>query len=689
MTDPVTYDTEGKIAIVTVNNPPVNALGFAVRQGLVDAFDRFDADASAEIAVLVGAGRLFLGGADISEFGKPMKDPQLPGVVNRIERTAKPVVAAIHGAALGGGLEVAMACHYRLAFSGTKLGVPEVTLGILPAAGGTQRLPRLAGMDAALEMISSGKPVAPEKAQVWGLIDRIVSEGDPRLAGIAYAEELLAEGATPRPTSAMEAAPATSDAETWDRLMQDRYPGQAAQRHAVQAAFGAVTLPFEDGLKEERRLFLDLMESPQREALVHAFFLERRVSNLPDLKDITPREIASVGIVGGGTMGSGIATACILAGLPVTLVETTVEAAEKAYLAVSKNLDGAVKRGKMSDAARAAADLTTTTEYEALSEADVVIEAVFESMDVKRQVFDQLDRVMKDGAVLATNTSYLDVNEIAAGTKRPEDVIGLHFFSPAHVMRLLEVVVADRTSAEVAATGFALGKKLKKIAVRSGVCDGFIGNRILSHYRSAADEMILQGASPYQIDAALERFGFAMGPMKVADLAGLDIGHMTRQRKGPQPGVVNPDWADRMHEMGRLGRKSGRGFYIYGDDGPQEDPEILKIIDEVREAHGITPKEFTDQDIWERYMTAMVNEAARVVGEGIAKRPQDVDAVLLFGYGFPRWRGGPMMYADHVGLATIRDRIARYGEENPEFWQSAPLIEELAQSNRKFSELNT
>ncbi len=686
----VHYDREGPIAVLTVDNPPVNALGHALRRDLVAAIDRFEAD-DAEIAVLVGAGKLFLGGADVSEFGKPPQDPWLPEVVSRVERAAKPVVAAIHGAALGGGMEVALGCHYRVALKGAQLGFPEVGLGILPGAGGTQRAPRLTGTDAALDLITTGKPVDATRAQVIGLVDKMVEGDDPRIAGLAYAGELLEQGATARPISDMPAPAApTRSWEDWDAELERHYPGRVAERKAAQAVRAACEMSFADGLAEERRLFGELMETRQREALVHAFFLERQVSKLPELKGVEPRPVNAIGVVGGGTMGSGIATSALLSGLPVTLVEQTVEAADKARLTIEKNLDGAVKRGKLSEAKRAGIDLTTTTEYEALSEADVVIEAVFESMDVKRQVFDQLDHVMKDGAVLATNTSYLDVGEIAATTRRPADVIGLHFFSPAHVMKLLEVVVPDGTAPEVTATAFALARRMKKIAVRAGVCDGFIGNRLLSHYRAAANEMVLQGASPYRIDEALEEFGFAMGPFKVADLAGLDIGHATRARKGPQPGVVNPDWDDRLNEMGRLGRKTGRGYYIYDEDSPKgrPDPEVTEIIEAVRAEKGVAPGEFTDTEIVERYLTAMVNEAARIVGEGIARRPLDVDAVLLFGYGFPRWRGGPMTYADHAGLATIRDRVERYAQDNPDFWQVAPLLAELAQSDKQFKDLN-
>ncbi len=690
MTETVHYDREGQIAVLTVDNPPVNALGHAVRRDLVAAIDRFEAD-DAEIAVLVGSVKLFLGGADVSEFGKPPRDPWLPEVVSRIERASKPVVAAIHGAALGGGMEVALGCHYRVALEGAKLGFPEVKLGILPGAGGTQRTPRLTGTDAALELVTTGAPVDATRAKVAGLVDRMVEGDDPRIAGLAYAGELLEQGAPARPVCDMPAPEAPArDWETWDDELKRAYPGEVAQQKAARAVRAACEMSFADGLAEERRLFRELMETRQREALVHAFFLERQVSKLPELKGMEPRSVDAVGIVGGGTMGTGIATAVLLSGLPATLVEQSVEAAEAARLAVEKNLDGAVRRGKLSEEVRARIDLTTTTDYEALSEADVVIEAVFESMDVKRQVFDMLDRVMKDGAILATNTSYLDVNKIAAVTRRPADVIGLHFFSPAHVMKLLEVVVADETDPEVVATAFALAKKLNKIAVRSGVCDGFIGNRLLSHYRAAATEMVLQGASPYRIDAALEGFGFAMGPFRVADLAGLDIGHATRARKGPRRGEVNPDWDDRLNEMGRLGRKTGRGYYIYDEESPKGrlDPEVTEIVEGVRSDRGVRAREFGDSEIVERYLTAMVNEAARVVGEGIAKRPLDVDAVLLFGYGFPRWRGGPMMYADHVGLATIRERVERYARDNPDFWQIAPLLADLADNEKQFKDLN-
>ena len=694
MTDPVRYDREGDVALITVANPPVNALGHAVRQGLVAAIERFEAD-DARIAVILGEGRLFIGGADISEFGKPPADPWLPDVVNRIEAATKPVVAAIHGAALGGGLEVALGCHYRVALPGTKLGLPEVTLGILPGAGGTQRTPRLTGLPKALEMITSGTPVDPKTAQEIGLIDR-VGEGDARSAGLAYARDLLEQGAERRPVGALPKPAADADAvAATEATLQKTAKGLVSPFHAMKAVVAASEMEIDAGLAEERRLFNELMETPQREGLIHAFFLERKVSQLPEIDGVAPRELSKAGVIGGGTMGAGIATAALLAGLTVTLIERDDEAAAKARGTIEKNLAGAVKRGKLTEAKRDAIlsdAFATSTDYSALSDADLAIEAVFESMEVKKEVFGQLDAVMKPGAVLATNTSYLDIDEIAGSTSRPADVIGLHFFSPAHVMKLLEVVVADKTANDVTATAFALAKKLRKIAVRAGVCDGFIGNRILSHYRGAADRMVLEGASPYQVDSALKDFGFAMGPYAVADLAGLDIGFMTRQRKEAtrDPRDVVPTWADELYHMGRLGQKTGRGYYIYegGARTGEPDPEVEALVAQAREAAGVTPRSFTDGEIQRRYMAAMVNEGARVVGEGIAQRPLDVDAVKLFGYGFPRYRGGPMKWADMTGLAGLLDDIRAWEKDDPYFWAPAPLLEQLVSDNTNFDSLN-
>ncbi len=587
MTDVVTYERDGRIALIRIENGPVNALGHAVRMGIVSALDTFVEDEAAGIAVICGAGLLFLGGADISEFGKPPQDPWLPDVVNRIEACPKPVIAAMHGAALGGGLEIALGCHYRLAMPGTKLGLPEVTLGILPGAGGTQRTPRLTGLAKAMEMVSSGAPVSPQEALEAGLIDRI-GTGDLMADARAYATELLEQGAPVRPISAMPrpAPDAEASAAIREKLAKTA-KGLVSPLAAVEAVETASATDLTEGLAEERRLFSRMIDTPQREGLIHAFFIERKVARLPEIDGIAPRKVASVGVIGGGTMGAGIATAALLRGLSVTLVERDDAAADKARDTIAGNLAAAVKRGKLDEAVRGeilSGALGTVTSYDMLGEADLVIEAVFEDMAVKKQVFAELDRVCKPGAVLATNTSYLDVNEIAASISRPEDVIGLHFFSPAHVMKLLEVVVADRTAPDVTATAFALAKTLGKVAVRAGVCDGFIGNRILSHYRAAADRMVLAGASPFEIDDALTEFGFAMGPYAVADLAGLDIGYMTRQRKAAtrDPQDVVPVWADALYHLGRLGQKTGRGYYIYEGRKGTPDPEVEELIAQAR-----------------------------------------------------------------------------------------------------------
>ncbi|WP_212523475.1 3-hydroxyacyl-CoA dehydrogenase NAD-binding domain-containing protein [Actibacterium sp. MT2.3-13A] len=696
MTDPVRYERDGGIAVVTIENGPVNALSQAVRAGLDAAFERFAADDAARIAVIVGAGRLFIGGADISEFGTPPAAPLLPDVVGRIEASEKPVVAAIHGAALGGGLEVALGAHYRLALDGAQLGLPEVKLGIIPGAGGTQRAPRLIGLKAALAMIPAGGTVTAGAALEMRLVDRVAAGEDARAAGIAYARELLEQGAPARPVGALPRPVADAAAldEARARLAR-KARGEVAPLAAVDAIEAATRLDLAEGLAEERRIFRDLMETPQRAGLVHAFFIERKVAKLPEIDGIAPRGLDAIGVVGGGLMGAGIATAALLRGLPVTLVERDAAAAEKAAGTIAGNLDAAVKRGKLDQPRRdaiLAEKLTVATGYEALSRADLIIEAVFEDMEVKKQVFAALDRVARPGAILATNTSYLDIDAIAASVSRPSDVIGLHFFSPAHVMKLLEVVVADKTAPEVTATAFALARRLGKIAVRAGVCDGFIGNRILSHCRAAADRMVLQGASPFQVDQAMRDFGFAMGPYAVVDLAGLDIGFLTRQRKARDrdPRDVVPTWADALYHMGRLGQKTGRGYYIYeaGSRVGRPDPGVEELIAKARAEAGVSPRDFTDEEIRRRYMAALVNEAARVIEEGIAQRPLDIDVTLLHGYGFPRWRGGPMKWADMTGLGSVLADVRRCAAEDDYFWRPAPLLERLVAENRNFDSLN-
>lgn len=696
MSDLVRVSVQDRIAVIRVANPPVNALSQGVRQGLSDAIETVDTSADIDAAIIVGDGRTFIAGADISEFGKPPLPPALPDVVNRIEASMKPVVAVLHGTALGGGLEVALGAHYRVGLKGARVGLPEVTLGILPGAGGTQRMPRLVGAEAALDMITSGRHVPIAEAEKLGIVDAVSDEADPEAAGLAFALKLLAEGKGVRRIRDMD-VPAKDEAllSDWRGKVTKSARGQVAPPTCVDAVEAALTLPFYEGLAEERRLFKTLLDSPQREGLIHAFFSERKVAKLPELKGVEPRQVASIGVIGGGTMGAGIAFCALLNGLDVTLIERDQDAADKAAGTIAKLADGSVKRGKLTQDKRDALvgkSFRAVTDYAALSDADLVVEAVFESMDVKKDVFTKLDAVCKPGAVLATNTSYLDINEIAAMTARPQDVIGLHFFSPAHIMKLLEVVVADRTAPDVVATGFALAKTLKKIAVRAGVCDGFIGNRMLAVYRAAADHMILDGASPYQIDKALVSFGFAMGPFAVSDLAGLDIGWATRKRRAAtrDPRERVPTYADRICENGWFGQKTGRGYYKY-EDGARKgtpDPEVEQIIAEERAKLGIQPREFSDEEIVRRYMAAMINEAAKIVDEGIARRPLDVDITLLSGYGFPRWRGGPMKYADMVGLDRILDDIRTFAQEDDYFWQPARLIEDLVAKGANFDSLN-
>ncbi|NSX54996.1 3-hydroxyacyl-CoA dehydrogenase NAD-binding domain-containing protein [Parasulfitobacter algicola] len=683
----VRYELIDNIALLTIQNPPVNAASHAVRAALLNGLEKAEREAKA--AVILGDGRTFVAGADINEFGKPPMAPILPDACNRIEASSLPVIAALHGTALGGGLELALSAHYRVAVPDTKVGLPEVTLGIMPGAGGTQRLPRLTGAEAALKIITTGRPISADEALKLSILDKI-ENGNPREIGLQYAQAILNDGKGPRPISAMP-SPTTIDFDSWHAAALAKGKGQIAAATAVRAVQTACELPFFDGLKRERELFSNLMASPQRQGLIHAFFAERAVSKLPELEGVASRDIKQIGVIGGGTMGAGIATASLLSGFQVVLVERDENAAQKARSTVEKMLDGAVQRGKLSPETHAKITqdaFTTASDYTAISTADMIIEAVFENMGVKRDVFAALDKTAKPGAVLASNTSYLDINEIASSTKRPKDVIGLHFFSPAHVMKLLEIVVADATAPDVTATGFALAKRLRKVAVRAGVCDGFIGNRILAHYRMAVDNMVLDGASPYQVDRALTDFGMAMGPYAVSDLAGLDIGWATRKRKAPNrdPRERVPSFADRLCELGRFGRKTGRGYYIYPNQ--KEDPEVLQIISEERADQGITPRDFTDDEIQRRFMAAMVNEAARVVEDGIARRPLDVDVTMLFGYGFPRWRGGPMKWADMQGLDTVLHNIHTFAQDDDWFWQPAPLLEKLVTQGRTFDDLN-
>ena len=693
MTDAITYELMGDIAILAANNPPVNALGYDVRIGLVQGIERAEQD-GAKAVLIYGEGATFFAGADIREFGLPPKEPFLPDVCGRIESSPLIVVSSLHGTALGGGLEIALGSHYRIAVPKARMGLPEVLIGVMPGAGGTQRLPRLVGIDKSLDIITSGRQIGAGEALELGIIDR-VQDGAPRDIGLAYARELLDAGAPRRAISEMPAPdPVDFDALYDATLKKSR--GQLAPAVAVRGVQASVELSFAEGMKRERELFRELMETDQRQGMIHAFFAERQVGKLPELKGVEPRPLAAIGVIGGGTMGAGIATSALLSGLNVTMLEMSPEAAEAAKGRIAGNLSGALKRGKISQAKfeeLTEKALSLTTSYDDLSGVDLVIEAVYEDMEVKKKVFSQLDAVCKPGAVLASNTSYLNIDEIAAMTKRPGDVIGLHFFSPAHVMKLLEIVVADKTAPDVTATGFALGKKMGKVSVRAGVCDGFIGNRILSVYRTCADHMILDGATPYQIDAALEDFGFAMGPYAVGDLAGLDIGWAVRKRKraeGLPEGARDFTYADKLCEGGNFGQKTGKGYYDYaaGAKARVPNPDVIPFIEADRATLGITPRAFTDEEIVRRYMASMVNESAKVVGEGIARRPLDVDVTLLYGYGFPRYRGGPLKWADMVGLPGLLADIKSWAETDPNFWQPAPLLEQLVAQGRTFDDLN-
>ncbi|MGH1579128.1 3-hydroxyacyl-CoA dehydrogenase NAD-binding domain-containing protein [Planktotalea sp.] len=691
MADAIQYKLMGEIAILTANNPPVNALSHAVRQGLIDGIERAENEAKA--VVIVGGGRTFFAGADITEFGKPFVEPGLPSVCARIERSPLPVVASLHGTALGGGLEVALGTHYRIAIPSAKVGLPEVLLGLLPGAGGTQRLPRVIGAENAIDIITSGRQVGASEALKLGIIDEI-ADGDVEEIGVAYAERLLKAGKGPRPVADLP-CPTAIDFDAAYDLALKKGRGQIAPATAIRAIEVACNTNFDEGIEQERQMFMTLLASPQSKGMIHAFFNERAVSKLPELKGVEPRALNALGVIGGGTMGAGITVAALLAGLDVTMVERDAAAAEAGAGRVAGILQGSVKRGKLSQDkydAIMAGGFRAVDNYDALADVDLVIEAAFEEMGVKKAIFAELDRVCKQGAVLASNTSYLDVNEIAASTSRPSDVIGLHFFSPAHVMKLLEVVVADQTAPDVVATGFALGKALRKISVRSGVCDGFIGNRILKTYRTCADHMVLDGASPYEIDKAMTAFGFAMGPFEVGDLAGLDIGWATRKRLAPtrDPHERVSTYPDKMCEAGNFGQKTGKGYYIYekGKRGGTPDPEVTKLIEAERAELGITARDFSHEEIQRRYMCAMINEAAKVVDEGIARRPLDVDMVLLFGYGFPRHWGGPMKWADMQGLDSILADINRYAEEDDFFWQPSDLLTRLVAAGKSFDDLN-
>jgi 3-hydroxyacyl-CoA dehydrogenase len=691
MSDPVRLSRENDIAIVTADNPPVNALSHAVRAGLKAAFQQAEA-AGCKAIVLNCAGRTFFAGADISEFGKPPAEPWLPQLLQTIENSTVPVVAAIHGTALGGGLETAMACHYRIAAPDAKLGLPEVALGLLPGAGGTQWAPRLIGVQAALDLMLSGKPIGAAQAREAGLVDRI-ADGDLLQAALAYARQLVDSGAGPRRTSdrpvKADHLPAGFFAATRAAVAKETRKLPAPQR-IIDCVEAAVTRPVADAFALERQCFIELMVSPESAGLRHAFFAERQAARIDDIPQHTAlREIKSVGIIGAGTMGGGIAMNFATAGIPVTLLEINRDALDKGLSVVRGNFERSAKKGRFTaEQVERFMDLIRgTTDYSDLEDADLVIEAVFENPEIKYEVFRTLDEVCKPGAILASNTSYQDVDAIAAVTARPQDVLGMHFFSPANVMKLLEVVRGEQTADDVLATVMALAKKIRKVAVLSRVCYGFIGNRLLGGYMRQAQMLLLEGCAPAQVDSALERFGMAMGPVAVGDLAGLDIGYKARQALAHAPDHPAYHVIDQLVEMGRLGQKTGAGFYRYDPATRRrlDDPEVAALIRAEADRLGIAQRTFSDEEIVERTIYPLINEGARILEEGVAQRAGDIDIVYLYGYGFPAHRGGPMFYGSTVGLDKVYARISAFRDSlRADDWQPAPLLERLAKEGKAF-----
>jgi 3-hydroxyacyl-CoA dehydrogenase len=698
MSDIVTYSVQGHLGVITLNNPPVNALSQSkgVLQRIMDAIKEGEHDQAVKAFLVLGSGRAFSGGADISEFGLPpaVRLANLPALAGYMDTVTKPIVAAIHGFALGGGLELALACHFRCAVAGTQLGVPEVKLGLLPGAGGTQRLPRLIGVERALPMIASGDPIGPEKALELGLIDEIV-KGDIAVAGTNFANRVVREARELRKTNALTAKleqPAAAFFAAARERMTKEYRGYPAPLAIVDCVEAAVTLPFAKGVQRERELFEQLRASAESKALRHLFFAERQVSKIPDVPEDTPtRDIKSAVVIGAGTMGGGIAMNFANVGIPVKILEVGQEALDKGLGVVRKNYAATVSKGRLSqeDMDKRVALLKGVTSYDDIKDADIVIEAVFEDMAVKKQVFEKLDKAAKPGAILATNTSTLDVNEIAAVTSRPESVVGLHFFSPANVMKLLEVVRAAKTSKETLATAMKLAKTIKKVGVVAGVCDGFIGNRMLHGYFREAGFLLEEGALPQQVDKVIEDFGFAMGPFRVGDLAGLDVGWYIRKRQAAtRPSHLRySKVADQICELGRFGQKTGAGWYRYeaGNRAPIPDPVVEALIVKASKEAGIERRQITDQEILERCMYALVNEGAEILEEGIALRASDIDIVYIYGYGFPRYRGGPMFYADTVGLAKVYESVQRFHAAHGQSWTPAPLLERLARAGGKFN----
>ena len=685
------YSTRDGVAIVTLKNPPVNGLSHGLRTGIVESLDRANADASVKAVVLVGEGKGFSGGADITEFNTPraLAEPNLGTVVTAVQNNPKPVIAAVAGIALGGGLELALSCHYRVGAPTASVGLPEVKLGLLPGAGGTQRFPRAVGLEAAANMIVSGTP-APAK-MMKGLFDELV-DGDLLDGAVAFAQRVADTRPLPRlRDKKVEHPNAEGFLHVAGQMVEAATAGYPAPKACLEAVAASVLKPFDVGIQQEREAFIQLIQSPESKALRHIFFAERAVSHIPDVpKDTPTRNIERAAVLGAGTMGSGITMTLLAAGIPTVLFERAQEPLDRGVQKIREYFEGRVKKGKMKpDVAQAAIDnLTPTLNMEDAGPADIVIEAVFEEMGVKRDVFGQLDKIMKPGAILASNTSTLDLDAIAAVTSRPQDVIGTHFFSPAQVMRLLEVVRGEKTSKEVLATVMALGKRIKKTSVVSGVCDGFIGNRMIAPYSRQATLLLEEGATPQQVDKALEKWGMAMGPFRMGDLAGNDIGWAIRKRQYEEdPSARKMLIADRLCEAGRFGQKTGKGWYTYAGRKALPDPEVEALIVQGSKDLGVERRKISSQEIVERTVLALVNEGARILEEKIALRASDIDMVYITGYGFPPFRGGPMHYADALGAYNVvraMERLQQTDKVDSEFWKPAEVLKQLASSGKSF-----
>jgi 3-hydroxyacyl-CoA dehydrogenase len=680
----VQQSRDGEILILTINNPPVNAFSPGVPEGLKAGLDVAAADDGVQAVVIIGGGRTFVAGADIKTFGRPRDEaPDLRGTIEKLDSFAKPTVAAIHGTALGGGLELAMGCTYRVAVKEAQVGLPEVKLGVLPGAGGTQRLPRVVGAQKALEMMLSGNPIRAAEAQQLGLIDEIV-DGDLLAGAVAFARSHADARPLPRISERSVEGGSPDVFAAAREGIKKTHRGQLSPSLIIDLAEMAASKPFQEGWDAEAGKFVEAMNSSQSRGLRHIFFAEREAGKIPGIDKNTPTtEIRSAGIIGAGTMGGGIAMNFLNVGIPVTIVETAQDALDRGLGVIRKNYENTARKGRISmeDVEKRMALLTPTLDMADLKDADIIIEAVFENMDVKKDIFKKLDGIAKDGAILASNTSTLDVNEIASVTSRPESVIGLHFFSPANVMKLLEIVRADKTSDGVLATSMALAKKIKKVGVVVGVCDGFVGNRMIHRYGDEARKMVEEGANVQDVDAAMNALGLPMGPFQMSDMAGLDIGYAIRQHQAKERGEPKPDgWLDRIVERGRKGQKTSAGIYDYGEDRkPRPNAEMTQLIADYRQEKGITPREISQDEATKRLTYSLVNEGAKILEEGIAQRAGDIDVIYIYGYGFPAYRGGPMQYADEQGLKNVVADLKQYGQT------PAPLLQQLADEGGTFA----